>query len=235
MVATAVLVAAAVFAAAAVTIVGVFALLDALGGGRAADPRAEDVVAARTASWKQTSAESRRAGDLVARVLPNSTLVATGHKDRCANGRHNWIVDDQWNLSCDHDLDTVLGFDRATFRSEALELHDALLADGWSAGELDLRGVVTEYWDARATLGNPSYTLNDLPAAEYERADTGVVMTVEWLDRPDLDDIDLVVGNPWGDVTVASKHIDSHTVRSVLSGGQRHVVAVRLTSNYWHR
>jgi len=201
---------------------------------RQPDPSASDVEAARATATTSTRAEiDRVTGSVVSPALVRPALVASGNKDLCDFGRHNWKVNDSYDLACSQDRDTVVGFDVETFRAQAVALHAALVADGWVESEMHLDRVVSEYWDARASFGNPLYGVSDLPAASYTRADRRQLITVAWLDST-ASDLDTALGNPWGDVAVIHDVVDEETVRNALVG-KRYAVTIRIGTTYWQK
>lgn len=192
------------------------------------DPTASDVEAARVKSTTSTRAEiDRVTNKVVFPALVHPSADASGSKDLCNIGQHNWKINDSYDLACSQDRDAIVGFDGETFRAQALALHEALLADGWVPTDLPLNRVVTEYWDAYAS---PSYGVSQLPEARYTRPGTQQLITVDWLDSTEAD-LDTALGNPWGDVAVSYEPVDKDTVRAALVG-KRYAVTVRISTTY---
>jgi hypothetical protein len=77
----------------------------------------------------------------------------------------------------------VLPGDPVRFREDALALHAALEAEGWTAGSSipgGISGVVGEYWDARAEFADAGYSPARLPSADYERGSSRLL--VQWVE-----------------------------------------------------
>lgn len=198
------------------------------------DPRGGDIAAARLAAAKASPAEMQRVtGTVLGPALARPQVVASGSKDHCTYGVHNYKRNDSYDLECSRDEDAIVAFDGATFRAQTLALHDALVAAGWVPTEMDTRRVVREYWDAFASTGNPPYTVDDLPAASYTQRGTGRLIELDWLD-PSTTDFDVKLGNPWGDVAVSQAPVGTAAVRAALNR-TRYAVKVRITTMYWQK
>jgi hypothetical protein len=223
---------------AAVTVAGV-ALSASLNGGlghafhRTPDPRAKDVSEARAAARPRTQASSDHVILRVRSALPHAQPAASGGKDYCTFGQHNYKRNDPYDMQCVQDRDTALTFDSATFGTAALAMHRALLADGWEPTAFALDRVVTEYWDRRASMPDLHYSVGDLPGAGYVRPKTHEVLSLSWLDSRSQR-ADVVVGDPWGDVTVTESAVDSHAIVSRL-GSDQATIFVRLSHAYWRK
>lgn len=125
----------------------------------------------------QSGERAQRA--LAAEPLPVAPAVAVAEQRRCEEGQHNWKIDTDYDLSCVAFRTTVSpGGGLPAFRTEALALHQRLVAEGWTGQDLDLPLVVTAYWDRRATF-RAGYSPADLPTAGYVRG--GVRLEVSFL------------------------------------------------------
>lgn len=152
--------------------------IDDLLSGRVSGDDAQ-VVAAREVAERDLTAEL----DALTSSLPaGDPVVAHTSESDCVAGQHNWKIDDDFDLYCTHGRAALLAADGVdTFRADAIAVHDALVADGWSADsgvqlagpvEAGIPALLQEYWDA-----DPASDPGDLPGASYDRGSSRLVVT----------------------------------------------------------
>lgn len=117
----------------------------------------------------------------------------------CEVGMHDWKVDDDFDLACHLEVMEVVTLpDRTGFRAEMVALDEALRAEGWTSDEYgSMARVLEDYWDmdtpdgaldgGQFASGPETYSMDDLPAAEYRRGGAGDArpqrLTVSWAER----------------------------------------------------
>ena len=215
--------------------------LDDLFAGDPPTPDDPDVVAARDATSRALAADAARLTVAVVRPALGDDAAPAGRgevRPPCAQGQHNWKIDDDYDLACDLsriELVAVPGQD--TFRTDMVALDAALRADGWVDHQAYGMGrVLTGYWDRRTEVGGPvspapgtipstpantwpgGYSMNDLPRAQYRKAVDGQhrVLLVSWAET----------GSPATDVTYYSDDATFHGPDGAVTTAAALVAAV---------